>query len=164
MGMTNTPTSRSATAKDMRKKLVAFWSFLSNDTARMTRMFPPIVGMMTKRISNAAQRSGSPDWENVQSLPHVRLSSSRDASRWDMMLWLVVLLRRVVLRLFPEAWPALSQSPSEQRVVVGSVGVTLFHSLEEWIDVTVSTFFCPFSVHVHAKSCVFWSREVLTSK
>lgn len=156
MGMTNTPTSRSATAKDIRKKLVAFWSFLSNDTARMTRMFPPMVGMMTKTISNAAQRSRSPNWEYVPSPLHVGLSSS-NASRWDMMLWLVVLLRRVVLRLFPEAWPALSQSPSDQRVVVGSVQLTLYHSLEIRIVSNNFTFFVLLFVHVHAESFVLGS-------
>lgn len=57
MGITRTPTNRSATASDIRKKLVAFCSFLSRETARMTRMFPPMVGMMTVTISRAAQFS-----------------------------------------------------------------------------------------------------------
>lgn len=59
-GITRTPTSRSATASDMRKKLVALCSFFSRETARMTRMFPPMVGMMTMRISRAAQLSSVP--------------------------------------------------------------------------------------------------------
>lgn len=37
---------------------MAFCSFLSSDTAMMTRMFPPMVGMMTSRMSSEAQRRG----------------------------------------------------------------------------------------------------------
>lgn len=55
MGMTRIPTSMSATASDLRKKLVAFWSFFSNDTASITRMLPPIVSAMMIRISSAGQ-------------------------------------------------------------------------------------------------------------
>lgn len=55
IGMTRMPTSMSATASDLRKKLVAFWSFFSRDTARITRMFPPTVSAMITRISSAGQ-------------------------------------------------------------------------------------------------------------
>lgn len=55
MGMTRMPTSMSATASDLRKKLVAFWSFFSRDTARITRMFPPIVSAMMTSMSSAGQ-------------------------------------------------------------------------------------------------------------
>ncbi|KAJ8407153.1 hypothetical protein AAFF_G00288290, partial [Aldrovandia affinis] len=51
MGMTRMPTSMSATASERRKKLVAFCSFFSSDTAKMTRMFPPMVRKMMMRIS-----------------------------------------------------------------------------------------------------------------
>ncbi len=113
--MTSNPTSRSATARDIRKKLVAFWSFLSNDTARMTRMFPPMVGMITRRMSSAAQCSGSPSWLDSQSSLPVWLSSCMDET-----LLLAILLRKVVLLFFPWARPALSQTPSGPRVVVRS--------------------------------------------
>ncbi len=104
--MTSNPTSRSATARDIRKKLVAFWSFLSNDTARMTRMFPPMVGMITRKMSSAAQWSGSPSWLDSQSSLTVWLS-----------LLLAILLRKVVLLFFPWARPALSQTPFGLSVV-----------------------------------------------
>lgn len=55
MGMTRMPTSMSATASDLRKKLVAFCSFFSKDTARITRMFPPMVSAMMTSISSAGQ-------------------------------------------------------------------------------------------------------------
>ena len=55
MGMTRMPTSMSATASERRKKLVAFCSFFSSDTARITRMFPPIVRKMMMRMSSAGQ-------------------------------------------------------------------------------------------------------------
>lgn len=55
IGITRIPTSMSATASDLRKKLVAFWSFFSSDTARMTRMFPPIVSAMMTSMSSAGQ-------------------------------------------------------------------------------------------------------------
>ena len=54
-GMTRMPTSMSATASERRKKFVAFCSFFSRDTARMTRMFPPMVRRMMTRISRAGQ-------------------------------------------------------------------------------------------------------------
>lgn len=55
MGITRMPTNMSATAKDLRKKLVAFCSFFSSDTAMMTRMFPPMVSRMMMSISSAGQ-------------------------------------------------------------------------------------------------------------
>lgn len=55
IGMTRMPTSMSATASDLRKKLVAFWSFFSRDTARITRILPPMVSAMMTRISSAGQ-------------------------------------------------------------------------------------------------------------
>lgn len=66
MGITKSPTNKSATASDIRKKFVAFWSFLSSHTARMTRMFPPIVGMITITISKAAQFSSSPEFPSAR--------------------------------------------------------------------------------------------------
>lgn len=53
--MTKMPTSMSATASDLRKKLVAFWSFFSRDTAKITRILPPIVSAMMTSISSAGQ-------------------------------------------------------------------------------------------------------------
>lgn len=103
MGITSNPTSRSATARDIRKKLVAFWSFLSSDTARMTRMFPPMVGKMTRRMSSAAQ----------QSSPFTTLT-------------LAILLCKIELLFFPWARPALSQTPSDQRVMVCSIQMMHF--------------------------------------
>lgn len=55
IGMTRMPTSMSATANDLRKKLVAFCSFFSRDTARITRMLPPMVSAMMTRMSSAGQ-------------------------------------------------------------------------------------------------------------
>lgn len=55
MGITRMPTNISATAKDRRKKLVAFCSFFSSDTAMITRMFPPMVSRMMISISSAGQ-------------------------------------------------------------------------------------------------------------
>lgn len=55
IGITRMPTNMSATAKDRRKKLVAFCSFFSSDTARITRMFPPMVSRMMMSISSAGQ-------------------------------------------------------------------------------------------------------------
>lgn len=55
MGMTRMPTSMSATASDLRKKLVAFCSFFSRDTARITRMLPPMVSAMMTSMSSAGQ-------------------------------------------------------------------------------------------------------------
>lgn len=55
IGMTRMPTSMSATASDLRKKLVAFWSFFSSDTAKITRMLPPIVSAMMTSMSSAGQ-------------------------------------------------------------------------------------------------------------
>lgn len=55
MGMTKMPTSMSATASERRKKLVAFWSFFSSDTAKITKIFPPIVKKMITSIKRAGQ-------------------------------------------------------------------------------------------------------------
>lgn len=55
MGMTKMPTSMSATARERRKKFVAFCSFFSSDTARITKIFPPIVRKIITRISRAGQ-------------------------------------------------------------------------------------------------------------
>lgn len=55
MGITKMPTNMSATAKERRKKLVAFCSFFSSDTAMITRMFPPMVSKMMMSISSAGQ-------------------------------------------------------------------------------------------------------------
>lgn len=82
-GITRTPTSRSATASDMRKKLVALCSFLSSETARMTRMFPPMVGTMTMMISRAAQFSSVP---GAAAVGCELLLSSRAAAAPDMVL------------------------------------------------------------------------------
>lgn len=54
-GITRMPTNMSATAKDRRKKLVAFCSFFSSDTAIITRMFPPMVSRMMMSIRSAGQ-------------------------------------------------------------------------------------------------------------
>lgn len=54
-GMTRKPTSMSATARERKKKLVAFCSFLSRDTARMSRMLPTTVKKMTIKMSRAGQ-------------------------------------------------------------------------------------------------------------
>ena len=68
------PTSMSATASERRKKLVAFCSFFSSDTARMTRMFPPMVRKMMTRIRSAGQFfsfMGSREmvWASTERLP-----------------------------------------------------------------------------------------------
>lgn len=55
MGITRMPTNMSATAKDRRKKLVAFCSFFSSDTAIITRMFPPMVSRMMMSMRSAGQ-------------------------------------------------------------------------------------------------------------
>lgn len=55
MGITRMPTNMSATAKDRRKKLVAFCNFFSSDTAIITRMFPPMVSRMMMSMSSAGQ-------------------------------------------------------------------------------------------------------------
>lgn len=54
-GMTRIPTSMSATARDIRKKFVAFCNFFSKDTAIITNMFPPMVSRMTTKIRRAGQ-------------------------------------------------------------------------------------------------------------
>lgn len=54
-GMTRTPTSRSATASERRKKLVALCSFFSRDTASITKIFPPTVKKMMTKIIKADQ-------------------------------------------------------------------------------------------------------------
>lgn len=54
-GMTRIPTSMSATAKDIRKKFVAFCNFFSKDTAIITSMFPPMVSRMMTKIKRAGQ-------------------------------------------------------------------------------------------------------------
>lgn len=92
MGITKSPTNRSATASDIRKKLVAFCSFLSSHTARMTRMFPPIVGMITITISKAAQFSSSPGF-----------SSGREMLVWrgPTAAWNMVLLQQVLVWVGP---------------------------------------------------------------
>lgn len=53
--MTRIPTSMSATARDIKKKFVAFWSFFSKDTAIITSMFPPMVRIMMIKIIKAGQ-------------------------------------------------------------------------------------------------------------
>lgn len=55
VGMTRTPTSRSATARERRKKLVALCSFFSKDTASITKIFPPTVKKMMTRMIKAGQ-------------------------------------------------------------------------------------------------------------
>lgn len=54
-GMTRIPTSMSATAKDIRKKFVAFCNFFSKDTAIITSMLPPMVSRMMTKIKRAGQ-------------------------------------------------------------------------------------------------------------
>lgn len=75
IGMTRMPTSMSATASDRKKKLVAFWSFFSSETARITRMLPPIVSAMMTSMSSAGQflsliaACETDCWERLESKP-----------------------------------------------------------------------------------------------
>lgn len=110
MGITRSPTNRSATARDSRKKLVAFCSFLSSDTARMTRMFPPIVGMMTIMISRAAHFSWTPGTSADSEL----LVSRGNVIAGDMVLQKlhqVLVLHGALLFLMLDTWSAWLLGP-----------------------------------------------------
>lgn len=145
-GITRTPTSRSATASDMRKKLVALCSFFSRETARMTRMFPPMVGMMTMMISRAAQFSSVPGGGGSVC---VLLLSSGAAAVPDMVLrWEQQALAWVEALIFPvldtrSAWSLGSQTQGGRWAGLGEIWIEAKPSASKGATGQTPTMFDP---------------------
>lgn len=101
MGITSMPTNISATAKDRKKKFVAFCSFFSSDTARITRIFPPTVNTMMTNMRSAGQFFSlitSLATRCVEDTVEEKLAWGSDRSRlWFRLM--VVLLGQVIQAL-----------------------------------------------------------------